>query len=52
MKRQGFPFAAVLGMEKVKEAVTMALVNPAREGCSSAAQREQENRRWRGERVN
>ena len=28
MKRQGFPFAAVLGMEKAKEAVTMALVNP------------------------
>ena len=28
MKRQGFPFAAVLGMEKVKEAVTLALVNP------------------------
>ena len=28
MKRQGFPFAAVLGMEKAKEAVTLALVNP------------------------
>ena len=28
MKRQGFPFAAVLGMDKVKEAVTLALVNP------------------------
>ena len=28
MKRQCFPFAAVLGMEKAKEAVTLALVNP------------------------
>ncbi len=28
MKRQGFPFAAVLGREKAKEAVTLALVNP------------------------
>ncbi len=28
MKRQGFPFAAVLGMDKAKEAVMLALVNP------------------------
>lgn len=28
MKRQCFSFAAVLGMEKAKEAVTLALVNP------------------------
>ena len=28
MKRQGYPFAAVLGMEKAKEAVLLALVNP------------------------
>ncbi len=28
MRRQNFPFAAVLGMEKAKEAATLALVNP------------------------
>ena len=28
MKRQGFPFVAVLGMEKAKEAAMLALVNP------------------------
>lgn len=28
MKRQGYPFAAALGMEKAKEAVLLALVNP------------------------
>ena len=28
MKRQGYPFAAALGMDKAKEAVLLALVNP------------------------
>ena len=28
MKRQGYPFAAVFGMDKAKEAITLALVNP------------------------
>ena len=28
MKRQGYPFAAVFGMDTAKEAITLALVNP------------------------